>query len=476
MLVSFVSKDICWREYEPFTVLYDLRNRQILTLENVAVDIWRRIASEARCEFDEIVQYVAKEYECDEVDVTDDIEAFIEELYRSGIVLLDGKCHEPETGLDSPRNNQDDIEGEIIRSLEPFDQLYSATIELTYACNESCVHCYAHFPGAMQGHKQIGIEAYKKAIDDLRDMGCLHLAFTGGDPFMHPDFPEVFFYARQRGFVCDVYTNCLFLYENAELLASMIDAKPRAFFVSLYGSQARIHDSVTATPGSFDITISVIQKMKELGASVVANIMLLSINYFDLSNIIELAQKLNIEYRVNMSLIMRNDGNDGPMDYFVNDRLAIKEAVSIIRDKLFSIDMPVTEYDRTEYICGAGITTASIDPMGKIHPCLSIKRALGDIGSGTVQQAWNSPERQRFMNSLKWSNTKECVDCPSSQFCPHCPGMSQAESGDISSCNTCDKIISECIMELEKGTISKRPNNTHKRIPNESTRVVPIIK
>lgn len=449
MLVSFAQDDICWREYEPFTVLYDLRNKQMITLENVAADIWRKIASETECEFEVIVQCISDEYECEKIDIIEDVRSFIEELYYSGIILLDGKYCESKIGTSSLGTYRDDIEGEIIRSLESFDQIYSATFELTYACNENCIHCYAHFPGAVQKQKPIPLETYKKAIDGLNMMGCMHLAFTGGDPFMHPDFPALFFYARKKGFVCDVYTNCLALYDDAELLTHMVEAKPRAFFISLYGSQAQIHDAITTTPGSFIKTISVIKRLRELGASVVVNVMLLSLNHRDLSNIINLTQELGVEHRVSMSLIARNDGSNEPMNYFIGEKEVIKNTIEVARNKLFSIDVPTVEYDRTEYMCGAGITTISIDPMGGIHPCVSIKSALGDIVSGTVQQAWNNIERHRIMNSLKWDNSRECSSCNSRRYCPHCPGMSEAESGDILSCNTCDRIISECIMEME---------------------------
>ena len=449
MQVSCSLNDMCWREYDPFTVLYDLRTRQILTLENVAADIWHKIASEQTCDLDDVIRHIAQEYGCDFDDVADDVCSFVEELYATGVVLLDGgyiEADAPSGGYASP---DDDIEGEVIRSLEPYDQLYSATFEMTYACNENCVHCYAHFPGAVQAHRAIDFEGYRKAIDELCEMGCMHLAFTGGDPYMHKEFPDVFFYARERGFVCDVYTNGLYLYENDELLERMAKARPRAFFISLYGSKADVHDSVTCRPGSFDKTIHVVKQLKKLNVPVVFNVMLLSINYFDLPNIIDLAKELGVEYRASMSLIMRNDGSDTPMDYFIGDKTAIKTAISAIRGNFFSIDVSASELERTEYMCGAGVTSISVDPEGQIHPCISLKSVLGSINDGTIRQAWSSPARRAVMESLRWDNTNECMTCKSRDFCPHCPGISQAESGDIFACNTCDKIVSECIMEID---------------------------
>ena len=79
-------------------------------------------------------------------------------------------------------------------------------------------------------------EDYKSVIDQLEQMGCLHLAFTGGDPFVHPDFLDVFEYAREKGFVCDIYTNGIALASDDVLFSRIARLKPRAFYLSLYGS------------------------------------------------------------------------------------------------------------------------------------------------------------------------------------------------------------------------------------------------
>lgn len=453
MRISYSPNDICWREYEPFTVLYDLRTRQMLTLENVAADIWHKIANEQSCELVDIARYIAQQYDCDSGEVISDVCSFVDELYEMGIILLDGGYSEAEAVSGNFAKPDDDIEGEVMRCLEPCDQIYSATFEMTYACNESCVHCYAHFPGATQSHCVIDFEDYRGAIDELCEMGCMHLAFTGGDPFVHREFPDVFFYARERGFVCDVYTNGLFLYENDALLVRLAKARPRAFFISLYGSNPNVHDAITCKPGSFDRTIHVIKRLRELDVPVVLNVMLLSINHLDLPNVIDLAEKLGVEYRVSASLISRNDGSDKPMEYFIGDKAAIRTAISAIRSNYFSIDVSASGLERTEYMCGAGVTSISIDPSGQIHPCVSLKNVLGNIKTGTVRQAWNSPARKTVMESLRWDNTRECTSCKTRDFCPHCPGMSQAESGDIFACNMCDRIISECIMEIDSGYV-----------------------
>ena len=41
MQVSYVKDDIAFRDYDDIVVVYNLKNGAIITLENVAADIWR---------------------------------------------------------------------------------------------------------------------------------------------------------------------------------------------------------------------------------------------------------------------------------------------------------------------------------------------------------------------------------------------------------------------------------------------------
>ena len=182
---------------------------------------------------------------------------------------------------------------------------------------------------------------------------------------------------------------------------------------------------------------------------VVFNVMLLSENYDDLDGIISLATDLGVEYRVSMSLIYRNDGSDSPMGHFIGDKEKIKNVLRTIRSKVYSVDRPIeNKQEQSEFMCGAGVTSMCLSPDGTVFPCVSLKTPLGNINSSTVSEIWSGDARRSIVSSLRWDNTKECNSCPKQSNCPHCAGMSQAESGDMFACNTCDKLIAECISEL----------------------------
>ena len=447
MEIAYNPLDICTRSYDEFTVLYDLRNRQILQLENVSADIWNFIIKQNPTTADKISAYISNEYACSIEDVSDDIIGFLQDLYDSGIIQFNGQYIDINTDNPIKENNNsfqdtDDFEGQIITSLEEKNQLYSATLEMTYSCNEKCIHCYAHYPSVDTSSDYLSMFQYKEFLDSLLDLGALHLAFTGGDPFMNKNFIELFKYSRLKGFVSDIFTNGLWLSDHPNQLQEIIELRPRAFYISLYGASPNVHDSITCIPGSFDKTISVVKTIHAAEIPVVFNVMLLKENYDDFKNIIALAKNLDVEYRVGMSLIYRNDGSDSPMAHFINDKEKIKNVLRTIRTKVYSADRPVDDApSNSDFMCEAGVTSICLSPDGTVYPCVSLKTPLGNIVQSTLEDIWNGSSRLNLINSLKWKTTKECNSCQYKSDCPHCAGMSQAESGDPFSCNTCDRML-----------------------------------
>ncbi len=456
MDISVSHYNVCSRDYSDFTVLYDLRNQQILKLESVSADIWNYIYENELVSLESIINHITSIYECNPDDIRDDITDFVNELYFSGVIMLNNTYHSDISPIGVLTNNDDtDVEGQIINELIDRDQLYSATIEMTYSCNEKCIHCYAHYPNSIENSK-LTAKTYTSFIDQLYESGVMHIAFTGGDPFMNPLFPEIFKYSRNRGFVCDIFTNGICLAQDEDLLNDIADMKPRAFFISLYGSTAEVHDSITQIPGSFDKTIKTIKSLKSKGIGIVLNIMILKNNYSDYQNIIEFANNLDVEYRTSMSLIYRNDRNASPMEYFIGDKNKAKSVIKSL-NKMYSIDKPITYTNNSSsnYICGAGVSSICLSPDGTVYPCVSLKIPLGNVLTDRFEDIWTGNARKDLLSKMTWENTKKCTSCQYQNTCPHCAAMSQAENNDYLECNTCDRFIAECIYEIQS---EQKPN------------------
>ena len=92
-----------------------------------------------------------------------------------------------------------------MRAPHRMDLLVSAmTKDGHWHCNQKCVHCYA--AGQVYAEEQeLSTEEWKKVIDKCREVCIPQLTFTGGEPTMRDDLPELIRYAAW--FVTRLNTN-----------------------------------------------------------------------------------------------------------------------------------------------------------------------------------------------------------------------------------------------------------------------------
>ncbi|MCP4369301.1 MAG: radical SAM protein, partial [Deltaproteobacteria bacterium] len=65
---------------------------------------------------------------------------------------------------------------------------------ITRRCNLKCVHCYAHAKD-ISFDNELSTQEGKRLIDDLSGFGVPVLLFSGGEPLVRKDLPELADYA-----------------------------------------------------------------------------------------------------------------------------------------------------------------------------------------------------------------------------------------------------------------------------------------
>ena len=79
----------------------------------------------------------------------------------------------------------------------------SVQLDLTYRCNERCVHCYLDH----DDHGEMTTAEIMGLLDQMADAGVFYLTFSGGEILMRRDFFEILEYARLRTFCIKLKTN-----------------------------------------------------------------------------------------------------------------------------------------------------------------------------------------------------------------------------------------------------------------------------
>ena len=132
---------------------------------------------------------------------------------------------------------------------------------MTQRCNLKCVHCYAHAKDrAFEG--ELTTAQGKALIDDLAAFGSPVILFSGGEPTLHPDLPELAQYAVGKGMRAVISTNGTLITE--ELARILKDIGLSYVGISLDGLET-IHDRFRAVKGSFQAALQGIRNTQKAG-------------------------------------------------------------------------------------------------------------------------------------------------------------------------------------------------------------------
>ncbi len=81
---------------------------------------------------------------------------------------------------------------------------YRMDLALTYHCNNRCIHCYNE---SSRAKIELTTSEWKRVLDQVWNLGIPHVVFTGGEPTLKNDLPELIAYAEQLGLITGLNTN-----------------------------------------------------------------------------------------------------------------------------------------------------------------------------------------------------------------------------------------------------------------------------
>ena len=309
----------------------------------------------------------------------------------------------------------------------------AGTLELTFRCNNRCVHCYSNKDASdrREKEKELAYSQVCTILDTVAEAGCLFLLFTGGEPFIREDFPEIYTYAKKRGFLITLFTNGTLI--DPEMADFLEEWPPRSIEITLYGASEDIYERVTRVRGSYAKCIRGIELLVERNLPLKLKAVILTLNRHQLDEMRAFAENLGLEFRFDPLLNQRIDGRGNPAKL----RLSPRQVVQLdLDDEKRSIEL-VELYEKfgktdgnSEFLfrCGAGINSFHIDPYGLLHICGMVRHPGYDLINGSFRDGWH-----RFLPKVRAQKRKKddpCADCNLHVLCGQCPGWSQLEHGD----------------------------------------------
>ncbi len=310
------------------------------------------------------------------------------------------------------------------------------SIEVTRRCPLECLHCYNNLPmGDVEARRrELSKEEHFHVLDELVEMGCFWILYTGGEIFARKDFLEIYTYAKQKGFLITLFTNGTIMTE--EIADYLAEWPPFAIEITLYGRTRETYEALTAVPGSYDRCLRGIRLLKERKLPLKLKTVATSINKHEVLAMRQFAQELGVEFKCDGQVNPRIDCSQSPLA----TRLTPEEVVAldmtdpkVVEEyrKLAERDLhapPNLSQVDTVYICGGGVNSFALNAYGEVGICVISQQETFGIRGSSVKAVWEESLLQ--LRNRKRSRVTKCIQCRIQSLCAMCPANGELENGD----------------------------------------------
>jgi radical SAM protein with 4Fe4S-binding SPASM domain len=301
----------------------------------------------------------------------------------------------------------------------------SVQVDLTYRCNERCVHCYLDH----EDHGEMTTAEIKHLMDEMAEAGVFILTFSGGEIFVRKDFFELLEYARQLTFCVKLKTNAILIREREA--ARLRDLGVESIQISIYSHRPEVHDAITLVPGSLKRSVDAIRFLKSQGLKVVIANVLMTGNMQDYPGVKALAEELGVECTLDPTVTPMMDGNRSTLQLGV-DQEALRQVFrdpSLIDDPdaFCAIPAPAGEDVLNSIPCSAGHTACYVSPYGEVFPCVQFPFPTGNVRQQRFIDIWRYSDRMNEVRSIRMKDLTTCTSCTHVSNCTRCPGLAFME-------------------------------------------------
>ena len=325
--------------------------------------------------------------------------------------------------------------------------------EITFACNARCRMCLIY--GEHRDHEdrhdlarrgdELSTDEIQSVLRQCSRMGTQQLQFTGGEPFLRKDLPELIRLAKQLKMTVGVITNGSLLSEEcvSEVTAAGLDW----LHVSVDGP-GEVHNSIRRVPNMFariESTLLVLrthrERLQRTTPKVTMGCTVSALNQFHLHELVPIAARwqaelvflpvfFDLEFRdsaTQPSVLQLKPENWNLPESIRNidvealaDELALVTRMAQQSKVAVSIEMPTSVHEIRKLFysdsyfannkCFYPWFAARMNPYGDIYCCL--RNRMGSVRQNSLEAIWNSPQYITFRQQLRRSGLfPECQRC-----------------------------------------------------------------
>jgi MoaA/NifB/PqqE/SkfB family radical SAM enzyme len=334
--------------------------------------------------------------------------------------------------LETIANEKDDFLKAVLNA-RAFKPLY-VKIKINYGCNLKCGMC-KHWRETRE--TPISMEHFKEALTELAELGCKKIHFSGGEPMLRPQLPDLVAHAAELGMRVTLTTNGTLV--NKEKAKALIEAGLRGVNVSIDSPIRKVHEQVRGVEGSFKLTtkaVSLFSKYSHKGKLTVRiNTVISRENYLSLATLPDIAHELGAD---GINLI--------PVDDHCGEHLSMRkkdialfntEIAPQIEARARALNINIADEDAFpfgkdeseirlgragryafgyygKHPCYAPWTHSLIDFNGLIYVCCMTREQispLGDLRKQSFKEIWEGAAYQSARQKMHPPSLKPCQRC-----------------------------------------------------------------
>ena len=310
-------------------------------------------------------------------------------------------------------------------------------LDLTYRCGYDCVHCYGK--GSENEKAELPAREWKRLLGELREVGCVWLVFSGGDPLIRRDFCELYSHAKKLGFIVNVFTSAHGI--AGEHLRLFRELAPFAVEITLYGATASVYEKITRRPGSFARALANIRALQKIGVKLQLKTVCLKENAHEFGRIKALCESITGKpasglhsFVYDATIFPRLNGDLSPCEH----RLSWAELEAMRRqdpevfqenEQKLKCGLPERPNDPTKlYCCNTWENQVFIDPCGRFKFCMHSDKYSSDLCQVPLKTAFRSMRQGAARARMKTDS--KCRACELRGLCFFCPSLARIETGD----------------------------------------------
>ncbi len=300
---------------------------------------------------------------------------------------------------------------------------YRMDLALTYRCNNDCAHCYN---GRDRDFPELATAGWKQILDRLWQLGVPHIVFTGGEPTLRHDLPELIAHAESNGQIAGLNTNAR-RFAAEGYVETLVEAGLDHVQITVESCDAGIHDRMVSAPGAFRQTIQGLRNALASPLYVMTNTTMLRTNVHKIPDTLDFLGDLGVPTIGLNALIYSGHGltvGTGLSEAELQPLLDVAVQKTNARGQRLIWYTPTQycQFDPTQQNlgvkgCTAALYSMCVESNGDVLPCQSYYRPLGNLLNDPWNSIWNHELSVRLRD--RRGLPEKCTAC---SLLPECGG------------------------------------------------------